>query len=159
MLKYILFASLAGSACAAGDIDISTQLYVVAGVLGGVCLILSIASIVHSVLIVSLQGKVTVLRRSLTASSAMAGVDAEVGPPPRLRDDNPIKRDMRYAYEGKDEYRRNDGPADHYRRPQDGYRMERFTGDPYHNDRHYSGGPVPPPRPTHRQDTRTNGYY
>ncbi|XP_069183845.1 uncharacterized protein [Procambarus clarkii] len=139
MLKYVLLATLVGSACA-GDLTVDQELYIVAGVLGAVCLFLTIVSIYNTVTIMSLQSKLRILKAK--ALPAIGGFP--------LQNEEFARRD---PYSSAPAVR--DDPS--RRPPRDNYRMNRITNDYYLGSR-FSGGPAPPPRP-HRQESRSSAYY
>lgn len=120
MIKYLflLLACLTGGTLAASDegITIETQLYIVAGILGGACLLLTIACIYNSVTIINLQSKVAVLQAAGTATVKAVATAAENSP-----------------MTSKDPYSARDDP---YRRQDSrGYRMERQPSRGYQEDR------------------------
>ncbi|KAK7070856.1 hypothetical protein SK128_002671, partial [Halocaridina rubra] len=83
MLKYLLLlACLLGGAMAAA-IEIETELYIVAGILGGTCLLLTIAAIYNSVNIIGLQSKVAILEAAGTATVKALVDTVENTAPPR----------------------------------------------------------------------------
>ncbi|XP_042879649.1 uncharacterized protein LOC122258035 isoform X1 [Penaeus japonicus] len=169
MLKFLFFAALLGSALAEG-VTQQDEIYIVAGVLGGVCLLLTIACIYNTITIIGLQSKVAVLQAAGTAA-VKAVTEA---PPPRgeapRRDPS---RDKPYYTEpkGRDDFSRNTRPEDPYRRPpsRENYRMdrmdrpERYMGRNSYYDAYYSsgnnGGPAAPSRPHRSDDHRAAGYY
>ncbi|XP_042879650.1 uncharacterized protein LOC122258035 isoform X2 [Penaeus japonicus] len=150
MLKFLFFAALLGSALAEG-VTQQDEIYIVAGVLGGVCLLLTIACIYNTITIIGLQSKVAVLQAAGTAA-VKAVTEA---PPPRgeapRRDPS---RDKPYYTEpkGRDDFSRNTRPEDPYRRPpsRENYRMDRM-------DR--PERPAAPSRPHRSDDHRAAGYY
>nr|XP_045594073.1 uncharacterized protein LOC123755434 isoform X1 [Procambarus clarkii] len=161
MLKYVLLATLVGSACA-GDLTVDQELYIVAGVLGAVCLFLTIVSIYNTVTIMSLQSKLRILKAK--ALPAIGGFPLQNEEFPRREqpdhhgspyeiDDDPRSRPTRDPYSSAPAVR--DDPS--RRPPRDNYRMNRITNDYYLGSR-FSGGPAPPPRP-HRQESRSSAYY
>ncbi|KAG7163925.1 hypothetical protein Hamer_G020841 [Homarus americanus] len=98
MFKYLLLATLLGGAYAEG-LTQEEELYIVAGILGGVCLLLTIASIYNTLTIISLQSKVAVLQATGSAvtkvvSEAVADQRRDVTPP--LRMNNDYYKDDRY---------------------------------------------------------------
>lgn len=123
MIKYLflLLACLTGGTLAAtGDIDTQTQLYIVAGILGGACLLLTIASIYNSVTIIGLQSKIAVLQAA--GAATVKAVSNVVENSPKTPKD-PYSRD--------DPYRRQDSR---------GYRMERQPSRGYQDDRRPPSG-------------------
>ncbi|XP_042231062.1 uncharacterized protein LOC121872377 isoform X2 [Homarus americanus] len=142
MFKYLLLATLLGGAYAEG-LTQEEELYIVAGILGGVCLLLTIASIYNTLTIISLQSKVAVLQAT---GSAVTKVVSEAVADQR-RDVTPPLREPYGGGPAREEHnRRQDRSEDNFRRQptRDNFRMER---------------PAPPPRPINRQESRTSGYY
>ncbi|XP_069956993.1 uncharacterized protein [Cherax quadricarinatus] len=136
MLRYIVLATLVGSACAA-TLTLDQELYVVAGILGGVCLLLTIAAIYNTVTIISIQSNLRILRAKTAAALPV------IIPQPE-------EISLRNPYGARDEFNRRPPPQ------RENYKMERISNDYYRDSRY--GGPAPPPRPL-RQDTRNSGYY
>ncbi|XP_066937960.1 uncharacterized protein [Macrobrachium rosenbergii] len=134
MIKYLflLLACLTGGTLAASDegITIETQLYIVAGILGGACLLLTIACIYNSVTIINLQSKVAVLQAAGAATVKAVATAAENSP-------TTSKKFPDYEANGlpgdRDPYSARDDP---YRRQDSrGYRMERQPSRGYQEDR------------------------
>lgn len=131
MLKCVyLVAVLLIGGVAADTISEQDQIYVISGVFGGVCLLLTIAAIINTVNVIRLQSKVAVLQAATTASAkAVAGPQSRSQqPPPRPEELN--------RYPQEDPYRA--AP------PRESYRMER---------------PAPPPRPQRMGPPPRDNYY
>ncbi|XP_069996960.1 uncharacterized protein [Penaeus vannamei] len=150
------------------SISMQDEIYIVAGVLGGVCLLLTVACIFNTITIIGLQSKVALLQ---AAGTAAAKAVTETHPPRSEAPRRETPRDNPYYPEpkGRDDFnRRQDDP---YRRPpsRENYRMERMDrGERYmdrnnYHDVYYSNGknsrPAAPPRPHHSNDHRAAGYY
>ncbi|XP_064103512.1 uncharacterized protein LOC135213524 isoform X3 [Macrobrachium nipponense] len=137
MIKYLflLLACLTGGTLAAtGDIDTQTQLYIVAGILGGACLLLTIASIYNSVTIIGLQSKIAVLQAAGAATVKAVSNVVENSPrtPKKFPDhEAPHTSGDRDPYSRDDPYRRQDSR---------GYRMERQPSRGYQDDRRPPSG-------------------
>ncbi|XP_069956991.1 uncharacterized protein [Cherax quadricarinatus] len=166
MLRYIVLATLVGSACAA-TLTLDQELYVVAGILGGVCLLLTIAAIYNTVTIISIQSNLRILRAKTAAALpviipqpeeiSLSGPGGDLEEAPRQHgghfedtEDLPRRHVSRNPYGARDEFNRRPPPQ------RENYKMERISNDYYRDSRY--GGPAPPPRPL-RQDTRNSGYY
>lgn len=105
---------------AASSIDVQTELYIVAGILGGACLLLTIAAIYNSVTIISLQTKVAVLQAAGTAAVKAVSDAVERSPTPMAGD----PYEQRHARE--DPYRRQDS--------RNSYNMDRQPPSRPHQD-------------------------
>lgn len=131
MLKSILLiaAVLTSGVAAADGIREQDQIYIVSGVLGGVCLLLSIAVIYNAMTIIKLQTRLTVLQAANTASNKTV-VEA-----PRAQ--QPVPRgDELNRFQSEEHYRPQP--------PRENYRMDR---------------PVPPPRPQRAGPSSRDNYY
>ncbi|XP_068221526.1 uncharacterized protein [Palaemon carinicauda] len=157
MIKYfLLLACLTGGTLAQdGGIDTQTQLYIVAGILGGACLLLTIASIYNSVTIIGLQSKLAVLQAAGSATVKAISNVAENTPKMPKKFQDP---------EASDNYPQNRDPYaarnDPYRRPEPrgDYRMERMNPyyDDYRNSRPHG---MQPSRPYHDDRRPGPNYY
>ncbi|XP_068221527.1 uncharacterized protein [Palaemon carinicauda] len=142
MIKYfLLLACLTGGTLAQdGGIDTQTQLYIVAGILGGACLLLTIASIYNSVTIIGLQSKLAVLQAA--GSATVKAISNVAENTPKMP---------------KDPYAARNDP---YRRPEPrgDYRMERMNPyyDDYRNSRPHG---MQPSRPYHDDRRPGPNYY
>ncbi|XP_037778394.1 uncharacterized protein LOC119575077 isoform X2 [Penaeus monodon] len=127
------------------------EIYIVAGVLGGVCLLLTVACIFNTITIIGLQSKVALLQ---AAGTAAAKAVTETKPPRSEAPRREPPRDNPYYSEtkGRDDFNRASRQDDPYRRPasRENYRMERM-------DR--GERPMAPPRPHRSDDHRSAGYY
>ncbi|XP_045123304.1 uncharacterized protein LOC123511455 isoform X2 [Portunus trituberculatus] len=147
MLKslFLVAVVLSGSVTAADGIKEQDQIYIVSGVLGGVCLLLTIAAIYNAMTIIKLQTKLTVLQAANAASNKTI-VEA-----PRTQQPMPRGEELnRYQQE------------EHFRAPppRENYRMDRFNPENYFETNHYvHGGPVPPPRPQRVGPSARDNYY
>ncbi|XP_063603828.1 uncharacterized protein LOC134779607 isoform X1 [Penaeus indicus] len=169
MLKLIFFAALIGNALAEG-ITQQQEIYIVAGVLGGVCLLLTVACIFNTITILGLQSKVALLQ---AAGTAAVKAVTETQPPRSEAPRREPPRDNSYYPEpkGRDDFNRTNRQDDPYRRPpsRENYRMERmdraerYTDRNNYHDVYYSTGnngrPGAPPRPHRSDDHRAAGYY
>ncbi|KAK8401441.1 hypothetical protein O3P69_002899 [Scylla paramamosain] len=137
MLKSIFLVAvvLTGGVTATDGITEQDQIYIVSGVLGGVCLLLTIAAIYNAMTIIKLQTKLTVLQATNAASSKT------IAEAPRTQQPMPRGEDLN-RFQQEEPLRA--GPL------RDSYPMNSWC---------LHVRPVPPPRPQRVGPSARDNYY
>ncbi|XP_050736281.1 uncharacterized protein LOC127008357 isoform X2 [Eriocheir sinensis] len=161
---------LAGGVTAADGVAEQDQIYIVAGVLGGVCLLLTIATIFTTLAITKLQTQVAVLQAGSSRPAPhdnrdISQPDLHQKPPPQMglpRSEGLPRIDRPARSEGVTRY--NSGqPEDPYRAPpreRENIRMQGFNPTHYYDNMGYEmSGPAPPPRPYRGPAAARDNYY